>query len=119
MPSTSIICGILLILLGLGGYGYGMATGHASLTALIPALFGSVLGLLGRVAAMRENLRKHLMHAAVVIGLIGFIVPAVRLLSRLSELAWTAAVITQAAMAIICLVFVILAVRSFIAARTS
>lgn len=117
MPSTSIIFGIVLILIGVIGYVYGMMNDHASLTALIPAAFGIVIAILGAVAKSSEGLRKHLMHAAVVIALLGFIMTAGRLLMKISELSLSAAVVSQAAMAMVCLVFVLLAIRSFAAAR--
>ena len=117
MPATSIVTGIILILIGIVGYAYGTSTGHASLTALIPALFGIVLAALGWLAKSKENLRKHLMHAAVVIALIGFILPTGRLVSKMSELTMSAAVLSQAAMAFVCLVFVVMAIQSFAAAR--
>lgn len=117
MPSTSILCGALLILIGIIGYVVGAMNDKASVTALIPAFIGLLLALLGAVAAAKEGLRKHLMHAAVVIALLGFIATAGRLISRLSELTASPAVISQALTAIICLAFVILAIRSFAAAR--
>lgn len=119
MPNTSIWTGRLLTLLGIAGYGYGIYVDNASLTALIPAVFGIILMVLGHLAIAKESLRKHLMHAAVVIGLLGFILPAGRLMSKFSSLTMSAAVISQAAMALVCLIFVVLAIRSFIAARQS
>jgi hypothetical protein len=107
----------LLILIGVIGYINGLMTEHASLTALIPAAFGIVLVLLGIFARMRENLRKHLMHVAVLIGLLGFIIPVARLLPKIGELTYNAAVVSQVSMALVCLLFVVLAVRSFIEAR--
>ena len=117
MPSTSIVFGILLILIGVIGYVYGMAAGHASPTALIPAAFGIALLLLGVFSRIHEHLRKHLMHVAVLIGLIGFIITAGRLIAKIGDLSMSAAVLSQLAMAIVCLVFVVLSIRSFIAAR--
>lgn len=117
MPSTSIACGALLILVGIIGYVYGLMNNAASVTALIPAFFGIVLVILGFAAKSKENLRKHLMHGAVLIGLLGFILPLGRLLSKISSITLSAAVISQIAMALICLVFVILCVQSFINAR--
>lgn len=119
MPGTAIWFGRLLILLGILGYAYGLTSGPASVTALIPAAFGVVLMLLGHIAAARENLRKHLMHAAVLVAVIGFLMTAGRLALKFSELSLSAGVVSQAVMAVICLVFVILAVRSFVAARSS
>lgn len=117
MPNTSIIFGVLLILIGVIGYVNGMMNEHASPTALIPAIFGIVIAILGLVARANEGLRKHLMHAAVVIALLGFVLTAGRLVSKFDELTMSPAVVSQLAMAAVCLVFVVLAVRSFAAAR--
>ena len=117
MPSTSIACGTLLVLIGILGYINGVMTDHASLTALIPAFFGIVLALLGVFARKNEGLRKHLMHAAVIVALLGFLASAGRLVAKLGELSYNAAVVSQVSMALVCLLFVILAVRSFIDAR--
>lgn len=119
MPFTSIICGVLLILVGVVGYAYGSSTGHASPTALIPAAFGLALALLGIFSRIKDDLRKHLMHAAAAIALIGFILTAGRLVMKLGELTLSAAVLSQLAMAVICLIFVVLAVKSFADARRS
>jgi hypothetical protein len=117
MSSLSITCGVLLILIGVIGYVYGMSTGAASPTALIPAAFGVLIAILGAVAAAKPDLRKHVMHVAVLLALAGFLIPAIRLLMKMGSLSMTAAVVSQLAMAMVCLVFVIFAVRSFIAAR--
>ena len=119
MPSTAIGCGLALILIGIAGYVWGMLDGRASVTALIPAFFGLVIALLGAFASSSERLRKHLMHAAMLVGLIGFVVPAFRLLSNLGGISFTPAVISQALMALFCLIFVLLGIQSFINARRS
>ena len=117
MPSTSIIFGVLLITIGVIGYVHGIVNDKASFTALIPAFFGIIIGLLGLAAQAKESLRKHLMHAAVLVGLIGFLASAGRLASKFSDITMTAAYIAQIAMAAVCLLYVIVAVKSFIAAR--
>ncbi len=117
MPSTAIACGTLLVLIGILGYVNGVMTDHESKTALIPAAVGVVLILLGVFARMNEGLRKHLMHAAVIVALLGFIASAGRLLSKVSELTYNAAVVSQVSMALVCLLFVILAIKSFVDAR--
>jgi hypothetical protein len=117
MPNTSIICGSILVIIGLVGYGYGLMNGNASLTALIPAAFGFVLEILGFVAKSREPWSKHLMHAAVVVALLGFIMTAGRLLMKIDTFSLGAASISQLSTAVVCLIFVVLAVRSFAAAR--
>jgi len=108
---------MLLSLIGIAGYVQGIVNDKASLTALIPFAFGTILETLGFIAKGNEGLRKHLMHAAVVVALLGFFMTAGRLVMKINELTLSPAVMSQAAMAAICLIFVILAVRSFIAAR--
>ena len=117
MPSTSIVSGVLLILIGIAGYLFSIADGNTSLTALIPAAFGILLVIFGFVARTNENLRKHLMHAAVVVALLGFLIPMGRILSKLGDIKVSLAVMSQVSMALVCLLFVILGVRSFIQAR--
>ncbi len=118
MAKITIGLGLVLIALGLGSY-FGL--GRSSVTALIPAFFGLPLLLLGLVA-LKERMRKHAMHIAVVIGLLGF-AGTVSGLTKLpvlltgGQLDRPAAVIVQAAMAIVCLVFVLVCVRSFISDR--
>jgi hypothetical protein len=70
----------------------------------------------------RENLRKHLMHAAAGLSLLGFLGTVGGIVRSLSLLTGGTverpqAAIVQAVMAIICLGFLILAVKSFIGAR--
>ncbi len=119
MPSTAIGCGLALILVGIAGYVWGMLGDRASVTALIPAFFGIVIALLGAFAKSNESLRKHLMHGALLVALIGFIVPAYRLLSMGSGLSLSPAVVSQAAMALLCLIFLVLGIQSFVNARRS
>lgn len=121
MPSTSIFFGALLILVGIVGYGYVMSTPNPSLTALIPAVFGILLVAFGLIARAKENLRKHLMHAAVIVALLGFLGTVSSFVKIASVFNGTAerpvAVIAQFVTAILCLVFVVLCVKSFIDAR--
>ncbi len=118
MARITIGLGLVLIGLGLGGY---FGTGREHFTALIPVLFGLPLLILGLIA-LKERMRKGAMHVAVVIGLLGF-AGTVRGLMKLpllltgGELDRPAAVAVQAAMAIVCFVFVVLCVWSFIRAR--
>ena len=118
MAKITIGLGLILIALGLGGY---FGTGRESWTALIPVLFGLPLLILGWVA-LKEHMRRHAMHVAGVIALVGF-AGTVRGLMKLpvlltgGELARPAAVAVRAAMAIVCFVFVLLCVWSFIKAR--
>jgi len=117
MPLSAIVTGLLLI--GLGAWGYlGAEPEHRSVTALIPAGFGVALLLLG-LLARKESLRKHAMHAAAALGLIGLVgaaVMVVRKLAREGNLDGRGPT-AQLAMAVLCAVFVGLCVNSFIQAR--
>ena len=114
MLSLTRTVGFLLILLGVVGY---VATGGASLTALIPAMVGAVFLVIALVARSAES-RKHAMHAAVALALLGVIGTAPRILSavRAGDIS-RPAVIAQIAMAVILLVYVLFGVKSFIDAR--
>ena len=120
MPQITIALGALLILIGVGFY---FGTGATSVTALIPAFLGIPITIAGFVAS-RERWRKHAMHAAVLVALLGFLGSARGLLSLPAllsgaELARPAAVAAQSITAVLCLVFIGLAVNSFIQARRS
>lgn len=121
MPAFAILFGALLTLLGLITYFaavFGWIAARSSPTALIPAIAGVLLMLLGALA-LRPNMRKHAMHAAAMIGLLGIIAPLARLITVATHQGLTAspAVISQFLMAILCAIFLILCIRSFIAAR--
>lgn len=113
MASTTIVFGVLLTLLGLGGY---VLTGAASLTALIPALFGVVLIVLG-VVARAEHLRKHAMHAAAAVALLGLLGALMPLMRTPAAPRAGAALFSQIAMVGLMAIFVVLCVKSFVDAR--
>jgi len=117
MTTAGIFIGAILILIGAAGYIYGMNEGHASPTALIPAAFGLAIAILCIIGRANENIRRHVMHVAVLIGLIGFILPLGRLILNYEKFSLTAATISQLAMAIVCLLFVLGGVQSFVSAR--
>ena len=113
MASTTIVFGLLLTLLGLGGY---VLSGTSSVTALIPAFFGLPLLLLGFVARS-ESIRKHAMHAAAALALLGWAGAVFSLMRTPTGPRSPAAVFSQGAMVLLTAIFVALCVRSFIAAR--
>lgn len=114
MPTTTRLFGFVLIGIGIVGY---VATGAASLTALIPAIIGAVLLVLALVGR-NPDARKHAMHAAVGLALIAALGTLPRLVPALLAQEFTRpAVISQAAMVIVLLVYVVLGVRSFVEAR--
>jgi uncharacterized membrane protein len=112
MASTTIMFGILLMLLGFVGY----AMTRTSLTALIPSLFGLLLLILG-VLARSESIRKHAMHAAAAVALVGCLGALIPLLRTAGGVRPSIAVFSQVAMVVLTGVFVALCVRSFKAAR--
>jgi hypothetical protein len=111
---VSIAFGIVLVLVGLGFF-FGTATDQYHPTALIPAYFGLALLLLG-LLALKEGLRKHAMHLAAMVGLVGFLIPVVRLAMHGATMAGPA-LAEHTILAVACLLFVALCVRSFIEAR--
>ena len=100
-----------------------------SVTAMIPAFIGIALILLVLLAERKPNARKHIMHLAVLIGLLGFFAVAKMIFPAVSEMNWLKGEpngIIQTSMlkplsmlssAGILLIFVILCVISFVQAR--
>ena len=88
---------------------------------MIPAVIGIVLVVMG-LLARKASLRMHAMHGAALAGLIGFagsvggIPPFVRMLAG-QTINRPAAAIARSIMAVLCLAFVALNVRSFVVAR--
>lgn len=114
MPTTTRFFGLILIVLGVASY---MLTGRTSLTAMIPAFFGVVLVICALVAR-QESARKHAMHAAVAVGLLGGLAALGRgIPAALAGDAMRPAVLSQLVMGVLLLVYVALGVQSFIAAR--
>ena len=117
MPKITIAVGVILIALGLLGY-LVFGGDDPSVTALIPAFFGVPIALLG-VLALKPGIRKHAVHGALVFGLLGFLAPLGRIVpvAIRGELQAVPSTFMLVAMAVTCLVFVVLGVRSFVAAR--
>jgi hypothetical protein len=112
LAKLSIAFGIALIAVGIGGF-----IPHHAPTALIPAYMGLVIGLCGALA-LNPAYRMHAMHLAVLFALLGCVAAGGRLAISLSKPAVdSVAVSSQSLMTVLCGVFVILCVRSFIAAR--
>lgn len=118
MAKLSITFGIILIVLGLISY-FGISS--ESITALIPAFLGIPLLVLGWIG-LSEKYRKHSMHGAAVLMLIGFAGTVSGLIKFFRMIGGEtferpSAITIQAIMAVLCLIFLVLAVKSFIAAR--
>lgn len=140
MTNNTLFVGLALVILGLYGYFNGVseskkraadATTEArkadsnaaevqpeavSKTALIPAGVGAVFLLCVGAIVWNNSLRKHVMHFAAVVGLVGVIggfMPIMR-----SGFDWNKiGVKIGLLMSLICAVFVGLCVKSFIDAR--
>jgi hypothetical protein len=120
MAKVTLVFAVALIALGLVGY---IGTGSAHPTALIPAVLGVLLGIFGALAiSPNEGRRKLFMHINVTLGLLGFLGTIMGLVQWFQMLAGATvknppATESKAAMALICIIYVALCVRSFIAAR--
>ena len=121
MAKVSLIFAVLLIALGLIGY---LGTGSQHATALIPAWFGLALALFGTLSiSSNEARRKLFAHINVTIGLLGFLGGAAETVRGYlgarsrglvpDQIALTSKLIMTGLL----LLYVILCVRSFIAAR--
>lgn len=137
MPRICIVTGLLLIALGLVAWTgvdkswfnepveVAAADGghkHTSITALIPAFVGFPLLILGTLG-LQPGWRKHAMHGAVLLALLGTVGGLGRGLPKLSA-AFAAEnygairpTVFSLLMGVICLVLLVLSIRSFIAAR--
>lgn len=119
MAKATIWFGVALMVLGIAFF---LGTGSAHPTALIPTWFGVALAICGALSLAAPAQRMIWMHVAVTVGLIGFVFPAVRAgmaLARGAAIGHAPAIDEELAMAFISLIFTILCVRSFIAARVA
>jgi fluoride ion exporter CrcB/FEX len=118
LANTTIGFGIILIVLGVGGY---FGSDRVSLTALIPAAFGLLLVIFGALAR-DEKRRKMAMHIAVTVGLLGFLGTVSGLFQLPTLLSGgvverPGAVVSKSIMAVLMAVYVGMCVKSFIDAR--
>lgn len=119
MARYALIFGILLIALGLVAYQLAEAS---SKTALIPSYVGAVFVVLAAIAKIGPGVNKHVMHVAALLGLLGTVgglgmgVPNIIKYFGGNKDVWLKA-LTQGGMGILCAIFLVLCIRSFIAAR--
>ena len=138
MTNQTLICGLALIVIGVYGYLNGQHSADEDYakqveaqkldstiepkmkdmkTALIPAVFGGLLIVCAVIVIVKPTLRKHIMHVAAMIGVLGLIggfVPIIR--SGDFDLG-KPAIRNGLLMSIVCAVFIYLCVQSFIEAR--
>lgn len=118
MARITIGFGVALVVLGIVGF---VGSGAESVTALIPTFFGVVFAALGFVGQNPER-RALTMHIAALLALLGIVgsAPGVLDLPDLiagNDLERPWAVGVQSIMVLLLVVYLVLAVRSFIAAR--
>jgi drug/metabolite transporter (DMT)-like permease len=122
MAVPTLITAILLIVVGVVSYVNGTPgdDGKVSPTALIPAFVGGVLAVCG-LLAFSDKLRKHAMHGAAVVGLVGALggfMPLIRQYSKTGEFDPTKpSAVSGILMILLCAVFVGMCVNSFIQAK--
>ena len=117
MAFLAILFGAMLGLLGPILYELSEPASQ-SLTAFIPSIFGVLLILCG-VIAYNEQYRKHAMHAAALVGVLGIVMPLGRLIYAMTkpEFKFGLAAGGTLLMSALCAIFVGLCVKSFIDAR--
>ena len=120
MPNIAIGFGAVLCAIGMWGY-LGADPDRQSMTALIPFLVGDLLILCG-ILGYNSAWRKHAMHAAATVGLLGFLAGMGRGIMKLGNAISDDPLNHRAPrlallMGLVCLVFVVVCVRSFISAR--
>ena len=121
MAKLTLVFAVLLIALGALGF---FGTGSQHYTALIPAWFGLALGVFGLLAmSPSESRRKLFMHINVTIGLLGFLGGASEAIRGYVHATSSGmkpdmiALASKLTMTGLLLIYVLLCVRSFIAAR--
>ncbi len=119
MAKITMVFGVLLVFLGATAF---ILLGHHPHT-LIPAGFGVLLVVLGAFASTPVAKRRMLfMHIAVTVGLLGFLgtIPGIVGILRMAAghvIERPDAAKVQTMMGLLCLMYVLLCVRSFVAAR--
>jgi hypothetical protein len=120
MRLITIAFGIALVALGLEGYTNSVGIFNVqqlhSVTSLIPAFFGGFLIFAG-LMALQPSLHKHMMHMAALAGLLGAAGGLFMGGRAFMGENFGAAGRMQIVMGIICLIYLILCIRSFILAR--
>jgi hypothetical protein len=118
MIRLTAVIGVILVVLGVVGYA---ATAAASLTALIPAVVGVLLLVCAAIARRGPAANRHAMHAALAIALLSAL-GSLRNVARLGDLfagtaANPAAVLVSTIMFVLLVGYLVVGVRSFVAAR--
>jgi hypothetical protein len=116
MPRTAILFGVLLLALGLGDYYWST---NRDWRILIAAVMGAAILVLGLAAFVKRSWHRGAMHAAVIVGLVGFVATVNSLYDLVKRVFENGAQLAESTMAVLCGVFVLLSVKSFLVARLS
>jgi len=111
MARNSMIAGATLIVVGVF---MSFVSDSGSVTVLIPAFIGVVFVALGAVGQAKPDLNRHLMHAAAALAVLAILGSAGSAIGRGST-GW--ALVAQLSTIVVAGVFLVLAIRSFRAAR--
>lgn len=119
MPKLTIFYALLLIALGVGGY---FASGQASVTALIPSFIGAPILLCGLIANAKPGSRKLTMHIAVFLAIVAIAggsrgIPGFIDVLTGEEVERPQAAVAQGLLVIVSAIYVVLGIKSFVAAR--
>jgi hypothetical protein len=113
MPKVALVFAALLITLGAGAFAIS-----GSRTALLPTFVGGALAVLAGLALAFAGARRHLMHAAAVVALLGAAAPAAALAIRAAQMSPLALGVNVGMLALSAALLAMM-VRSFILARRS
>lgn len=119
MPIVTIVYGLLLVAVGVGGY---FGTGAEHKTALIPAAIGIIALILG-VLARNEKLLKHTMHAAAVLALLAIggtfrgMIAGFKALGGAELARPLPAILAQSFTCVLSIIFLALCINSFVVVR--
>ena len=115
-----IVLGIVLVILGVSAY---MLSDFASVTALIPALFGILIAILGVVGRQtdRQRLAAYGIGLLAVLGVLGSTrgIPDIIALLTGEAVESTIAAVSQGAMIVICLVLLATVIQFIRNTRTT
>jgi hypothetical protein len=112
MAKVSQLFGAILVAVGVVAY---VATGFASVTALLPSVLGIIIGGLG-IAAARIDAGQHAIHVALVVALLSLL-GSLQPIGGLADA--TPAAITSVVTVLVLAVYLALGVRFFVRARAA
>jgi hypothetical protein len=118
---VSIVLGVALVVVGVGAY---VLSDFASITALIPAIFGvliAIMGVVGNRRTGRERLAAYGIGLLAVLGVLGSTrgIPDMIALVTGGAVESTIAAVSQAAMIVVCLVLLVTVIQFIRESRTT